>query len=173
MCMNNFYNNLTEGKKAERYVASILADYYNGRKIIKNVSDEVTARNKGDLLLTNICDGKEYYCDVKNDSLIWKSGNFFIEEKIERKDSGITEDGWIHKDYDILIVLDRVSNKIYILNCKRLREIYKNISEKCIRTWNSDEKAYNTGYLLKINTARRNGLIFKELDYDATMYEFK
>ena len=89
--------------------------------IVEDVSDNPLYWKKDiDLLVTNPVTGNTAAIEVKNDTRMNKTGNFFIEYANPRSRGGL---GWFEFcEADYLYYVDSVSETCYIISLKALKE---------------------------------------------------
>lgn len=63
--------------------------------------------------------------EVKNDSCIHYSGNVLCEEEVVFFKNGERQKGNFYSDYEIYCVADLVAHKLYFLDFKVLKKIYR------------------------------------------------
>lgn len=91
----------------------------------EDVSDLVEYRHKGDIKATCLATGQEIFIDVKDDSVIGSSRNVLCEEENFWKETGIYTDGFMYSDYDYLAIVSQPERKIYVIDFKILKGIYR------------------------------------------------
>ena len=157
--LNDFKADLELGREAEYLVKEILsgltADY-----TFEAIGDQKEYYYKGDIRATG-ADGKEFYIEVKNDSCIAKSGNILCEEENYIKDSGRMIKGNMHCGSDIYCIVSQAERKIYLLDFKRLQEIYQKGEYKVI----NHQEQVTYCYLLPLHRAKQWGAWFKTITW--------
>lgn len=150
--MKQFWIDLALGQRVEEQARQIfmnMTDEYD----IENVSDVVACRHKGDLLATHKETGKQTYLEIKADSRIHETGNVLCEEENYFYDSGEFKKGNFHYDYQIYCVVSQEARKIWIMDFKVLKKIYKQGTYKSIR--HPQEITYC--FLLPLEVVKANG----------------
>ena len=121
--LNNFKEDLEQGKEAERLVKEVFSGL-TAQYTFEAIGDQREYYYKGDIRATG-ADGREFYIEVKNDSRIAASENILCEDENYIKDSGRMIKGNMHCDSDYFCIVSQEARKIYVLDFKRLQEIYK------------------------------------------------
>lgn len=121
--VSNFYDDLNKGRIAEEIVLNTfkgLTDKYT----FTSVGDDVECFRKGDIKCETQ-DGKVIYLEVKNDSRIGDTKNILCEEEVFYKDNGNIVKGFMFSDYEIYCVVSEPEERIYVIDFKVLKEIYR------------------------------------------------
>ena len=158
--MKQFWIDLAAGQKVEEQARQIflsLTDEYD----IENVSDVVACRHKGDLLATHKETGKQTYLEIKADSRIHDTQNVLCEEENYFYDSGEFRKGNFHYDYEIYCVVSQEARKIYVMDFKVLKKIYKQGTYKSIR--HPQEITYC--FLLPLGVVKANGGLIDVIEF--------
>ena len=93
--------------------------------------------------------------EIKTDLRLNETNNLFIETETKR-DNGYSTNGWLYKSQaDYLLYYSPQRNEYYYMNLSVLREYVKNNKIRYVESYNSEEQAYNCGYLLNLNLARK------------------
>lgn len=161
--MRKFYNDLKRGKKAE----AIVKDIFEKMKLeVEDISNDYEEYGKkGDLIISN-GRGSKIYLDVKDDLIISKTHNVFVEESIYRWSTGTYSEGWRYAEYDFLGVLSRPEEKLYIINFKRLKKkIEKNEDCTYKEINNQAENATITGYTIPLKKLEEDGILIQTIKY--------
>lgn len=121
--VSTFYYDLNEAKKAEHLVCSLLSSSTT-QYTFRAVGDEPQFYHKGDIE-ARAQDGSLFYIEVKNDSRIGETHNILCEEAVYYKREGIKVKGNMYSDYEIYCILSESEQKIYFIDFKELRKIYR------------------------------------------------
>lgn len=159
MSREQFEIDLERGKKAEYLVYQVLSSLTTKYKF-KMVNDIPEFYHKGDIL-ASAADGTEIFIDVKDDTVISTSGNVLCEDEVYFKYSDYYAPGFMYSDYDILCVLSRAENKMYLIDFKKLKEIYKLGDFKRIN--HTDQ--YSDCYLINLALIKKYGALIKIINY--------
>lgn len=157
--LSNFKDDLKLGRNAEYLVKRVLSELAV-QYAFEVVGDQPEYYYKGDIIATGE-DGSQTMIEVKNDSRIADSGNILCEEEVLYKDSGRIAKGNMHCESDIYCVVSEQARKIYILDFKKLQEIYKKGEYRII---NHPEQT-TFCYLLPIHRAKQWGALIKTICY--------
>lgn len=155
----NFKADLAKGHKAEQIVKDVftsLTDKYE----FTDVSNIPQFYNKGDLLAT-AADGRQIMIEVKNDEVIYKTGNILCEEEVYYKDADYFKDGYMYSDYEIYCVVSEPERKIYIIDFKILKSIYRKGENKIINHY----AQYSDVYLVPIGFIKQNNGLIDTITY--------
>lgn len=142
---------------AEEITIQLLHQIYPNNKFY-SVHDDPEFYHKGDIITQN---GKTL--DAKDDGRIHDTNNVFCEEcKRFYNSPDKLADGWMRNgEYDFLCVVDRYDKKLYILNFKKLKRIYKQFRD--VQTDMGDCISY--GFIVPLRVCRKNGILMKEVKY--------
>ncbi len=152
----DFNRNVKIAKESEGIALELLAQLVPDGDFVdvSNVSDYYH--------LGDIMDAKTgRYYDVKDDGVVHRTGNVFCEERKEWR-SGQISDGWMYSNYDNLVILDGVSNHIYVLDFSILKKIYKDY--RYVTTNMGDN--YTSGYCVPLKACREAGAMLYESAYE-------
>lgn len=189
-----FWKDLAEGKKAEKRVQEVLENsikwmvgcygseeelysksenawWYNFD--VECVSDEEHLEeyaHKGDLKLVNRYLPIIDFCvDVKNDKVMCRTGSIWCEAYSKRRDK-ITR-GWMYSDYDYIAFHSEKEQKIYIVDFKMLKIVYRKIGQE---KWTARDAGKQTkGYLCRISDLKAFRVIRIEIDYELVDGEYR
>lgn len=160
-----FYQDLSMGERGERIVLDTFQAL--GRQYeFKYVADQPKYRYKGDIIAVKP-DGTEIFIEVKNDSCIHKTDNVYCEEYVDYRDGRGMMPGNMFCKGDIFAVVSEISKQIYIIDYKKLREIYERGQPKDF-DWIS-QASY--GYLVGYHVLRNHNALIGILNYET--YEYK
>jgi len=158
--LKDFHSDLANAKIAEKIVrdtlASLTTDY-----TFEDVSDDPQFYYKGDIRAVG--DNKELYIEVKDDSRIADTGNILCEEEVYYKDDDRFAKGNMYCDSDYYCVVSQQERKIYVLDFKILKTIYRKYSEDFKIIKHSEQDTY--AYLLPICRAKQFGALLYKLNY--------
>ena len=157
--LTNFYADLERGKAAEQIALNVLQDF-SDYWTLESVSDVKECRYLGDIKATYIT-GNVQYIEVKDDSRIADTKNILCEEENYIKDSDYYIKGNMSCNGDLYAIVSQSERKIYLLDYKKLREIYKKGEFKVIN--HAQQITYC--YLLALSTAKRYGALITVLNY--------
>lgn len=162
--MSSFGNELYKAKYAENIAKKIL-DQSNSE--VEDLTNEWEKYGKmGDFRLT--MNGQVRYIDIKDDKVIHRTKNVFVEKKMYRWLTGKHEDGWYYADYHFLGIVSRKDSMFYIIDFKMLKKkIELNTithKEKLIK--NSEEKVITTAYIISLDDIKKCRCPMIEIKYD-------
>lgn len=155
----NFKTDLVKGKRAERIVKEVftsLTDKYT----FTDVSNNPSYYHKGDLLAL-AADGRQIFIEVKNDEVIHKTKNVLCEEEVYYKEADYYKDGFMHSDYQIYCVVSEPECRIYVIDFKVLKEIYKKGEFKHINHY----AQFSDVYLLSLGILKKYGGLIDIIEY--------
>lgn len=122
--LNNFNTDLAAAKAAEEMVRNIFGSLTNEYRF-EDVSNQREFYYKGDIKATSLSTGKEIFIEVKDDSRIAQTHNILCETEVFYKEYGAFGKGNMSCDYNIYCVVSKEEHKIYVIDFKVLKEIYK------------------------------------------------
>ena len=158
--LKDFYADLEAAKPAEELARNVLASLAPGYEF-KDVSYETQCYYKGDIKAT-APDGQEFYIDVKNDSRIAETRNILCEEEVYYKDSNYFGKGNMQSDYDYLCIVSESEQRLYIVDFRKLKEIYKEKGKyKIIKHYDQDTFCY----LVPLHVANKYGALIHKINY--------
>lgn len=155
----NFKTDLVKGHRAEQVVKDVftsLTDKYT----FTDVSNNPSYYHKGDLLAT-AADGRQIFIEVKNDEVIYKTGNVLCEEEVYYKEADYFKEGYMYSDYEIYCVVSEQERKIYIIDFKILKSIYRKGENKIINHY----AQYSDVYLVPLGFIKQNGGLIDTITY--------
>jgi hypothetical protein len=160
--VNNFKKELKKNRIAEIILLQVLQSVADDKIDFVDVTDNPDLYHYGDIMGTDK-NGNVTFFDAKNDGIIAKTGRVFCEShkyffNNMKRHSGYMEDG----KYDYMCVVDRKSNKIYVLDFKVLKSIYKDYKE--VQTTLSD--AYSYGTVIPLDECRKEKALIYTITYD-------
>ena len=160
--MNNFKMEIKKNKVAEEILLQVIQSIVDDKYLVEDVSDDAECYHLGDVKLTDK-DGGTVYLDAKNDGVIHKTGRVFCEShkfffRNMKKHSGFMEDG----KYDYLCVVDRNSKKIYVLDFRVLKSIYKEYRQ--VETTLAD--CYSFGTVIPLDECKKERALIYTITYD-------
>ena len=156
----NFKRDLEAAHEAERLVQmyfTILSDSYT----FENVSTNPEYYYRGDIVATD-SSGCRTFIEVKDDSRIADTQNVLCEEKVYYKEQDFFGKGNMQGDTDIYCVVSQKEKKIYVMDFKVLKEIYKDYGIHK-RIEHTDQVTY--AYLLPLWVVKQRGGFIAEIDY--------
>ena len=152
----NVKHNAEVAYTSEKLVRELLSQIYVGVDFYDK-HDDVKSWHKGDILSS---EGKWF--DAKDDGVIFYTGNLFAEELKDWRNGEIS-DGWMHSSkYSYVCDLDQQGKKLYIIDFKRLKEIYKK-NNKYKKSRLSDCDSW--GYIVPLWKLRESGALVAEVAY--------
>lgn len=157
--IKGFYEDLREAQKAEQLVLETLQERAPQLTFLA-VGTDREYFHKGDIkVVAN--NGKENFIEVKNDSVIYKTGNILLEDEVYYKDNDWYGKGNLHSDYEYYAIVSEQERRIYILDFSILREAshlgeYKVIEHPSQITY---------CYLLPLGIAKAKGAVITTLNY--------
>ena len=159
MYINGFFKDLKEAQKAEELVLEVFSNLSTDYKF-EHVGADRSCFYKGDIKAT-AADGREIFIEVKDDSVIHKSGNILCEEEVYYKETDYFGKGNMQADYDIYVVVSQAERKIYVIDFEILRDNYQRGEYKEI-----DHPAQITYcYLLPLGVAKRLNAVINVVNY--------
>ncbi len=158
--LNNFKADLEEGKEAERIAFQVLTDFASSW-ILEDVSDIKDCRYLGDIKATHKETGKVQYIEVKNDKRIASTKRILCEEENYINETNSYIKGNMSCKGDIYAIVSQEERKIYLLDYRRLREIYKKGDFKVIP--HAQQTTYC--YLLELCLAKQWGALINIINY--------
>ena len=158
--MNQFRKDLMIGKEAEQLVKEVF-EASTKEYQFEDVSNIPKFYYRGDIKATRLSDGKEFYIEVKNDSRIHETYNVLCEEEVYYKESDYYGRGNMSAACDYYVVVSQASRKIYVLDFKILRSVYRRGEYKVIN--HPTQTTYC--YLCNIGSLKRNGALLEVLEY--------
>ncbi len=122
--VSTFFRDLDEARKAEHFVCELLSSSYSNKYSFREVGSEREFYNKGDIE-ASAPNGEKFYIEVKKDSRIGETHNILCEEAVYYKREGIEVKGNMYSDYEVYCILSESEQKIYFIDFKELRKIYR------------------------------------------------
>ena len=157
--IKGFYDDLREAQKAEQLVLRTLQERTNDYTFLA-IGTEREYFHKGDIkVVAN--NGKENFIEVKNDSVIYKTGNILLEDEVYYKDNDWYGKGNLHSDYEYYAIVSEQERRIYILDFSILREASRLGEYKVIE--HPSQITYC--YLLPLGIAKAKGAVITTLNY--------
>ena len=157
--VENWERDLAKGRRGERIVLNALSAHYTNYTF-EDVADKREYFKYGDIrAISN--DGSFFMFEVKNDEVIATSRNVLCEELVAYKDTGEIKDGFMYNYYQYYCIVSEPERKIYILDFKVLKKLYKQGQYKEFP--HKDQTTY--GYLLPLKQIERNDGILTILEY--------
>lgn len=156
----DFQHNVEVAKTAEGIAKEILEKHT--KKTIVDVSRDPECYHKGDLLV-----GEKTYIDVKDDTLIHKTGNVFVET-LKIWPSGAVTNGWVTSQYNYLAIVSQPDQKFYLIDFKALKQCYKQIG-RFVKANNGDN--ITQGYVCSLKKLRDKGVVKFETSYISHVYD--
>ena len=157
--LKEFEKDREKAKTAEQIVLNTLKALDTNNQY-EDVADDRQYFYTGDIKVTTP-DGKEYFIEVKDDSRIADTQNILCEEENYIIDQGYYFKGNMYSNGDIYAIVSQQQKKIYILDYKRLKEIYKKGQYKEIP--HRDQITYC--YLLELCRAKQWGALITTINY--------
>lgn len=161
--MNQFEQDLANGKIAEEIVMNFLTKALGDAALIENVSDQPDCYYKGDIRVT---DGDAaIYIEVKNDGVIYRTQKVFCEEKVMRHTSGTIGKGDMSKEHTLMAIVSVPEKRIYFLRSNVLRGNYKAYGKK-VEVQHPEENSTVIGYVVPLEKLSKLGGIFGIVNYE-------
>lgn len=157
--MSQFQEDLAAAKPAERLVRQTLSKLTSEYEFV-DVADDPQYYDYGDILAIGK-NGSKVFFEVKNDSRIAETKNILCEDEVYDKRNDRYTKGNMHSNYDYYCVVSEAENRVYILDFKVLRQIYKKGE---FRIFNHPTQ-YTEGYLLPLYLAKRYKALIAQIDY--------
>lgn len=159
--VKNFEKDLAAAKEAEylveKYFRLLGSDTYEFR----NVSEDSDYYYIGDLLAFD-ADGRRLGIEVKDDSRIAETGNVLCEERVYYIHGDYEGKGNMQSNYDIYCIVSKSEKKIYIIDFKKLKKIYRTFG-MLKEIPHPDQITYC--YLLPLYVIKQQGAFIAEIDY--------
>ena len=147
--MSQFQEDLIAARPAEILaweVLNSLTKDYN----FADVADLPQFYHYGDILAIGK-DGSRFMIDVKRDTCIWKTKNVLCEERVHDKRDDTDKPGFMYSNYDYLCIVSEKESRLYIIDFKILKQIYKKGEH---REFDHDTQ-WTDGYLLNTSVIKR------------------
>ena len=159
--VKNFEKDLAAAKEAEYLVEKYFRIMGSDTYEFRNVSEDSDYYYKGDLLAI-AADGHRVGIEVKDDSRIAETGNVLCEESVYYIRGDYEGKGNMQSNYDIYCIVSKPEKKIYIIDFKKLRKIYKSfgIAKEIPHV---DQITYC--YLVPLWVIKQQGCFIAEIDY--------
>lgn len=154
-----FYEDLAKAQEAEKLVQQVFQGLTNEYKFLW-VGDQREYRYKGDVI-AETADGRRIFIEVKADEVIAKTQRVLCEEENYLKDDGRFIKGNMQCDSDIFVVVSQSENKMYIIDFKKLQQIYKKGEYKRIPHSHQDTYCY----LLDLCRVSQWGALITTINY--------
>lgn len=155
-----FKEDLTAAKEAENLVKEYFEIFAGDRYEFLDVSEDADYYYKGDILAI-AADGHRLGIEVKDDSRIAETGNILCEESVYYKNGDYEGSGNMQSNYDIYCIVSKPEKKIYVIDFKKLKKIYKSGVYKEIP--HADQITYC--YLLPLWVTKQMDAFIAEIDY--------
>lgn len=159
--VEKFNEDLAAAKEAEylveKYFRLLGSDTYEFR----NVSEDADYYYIGDLLAF-CADGRRLGIEVKDDSRIAETGNVLCEESVYYIHGDYEGKGNMQSNYDIYCIVSKTEKKIYIIDFKKLKKIYRAFG-MLKEIPHPDQITYC--YLLPLYVIKQQGAFIAEIDY--------
>lgn len=158
----DFWGDCAKAKKAERILFDVCNNALDLDYVVELKTDDQTWWHKGDVAVTTP-DGAEIGIDTKDDGVCYRTGNIFVEERIQR--GYYWGKGWVHSDYDVLAIVSQPEHKIYFIDFARLKAEYKQLRFRAnVPSYFAAHTCW--GSLVKLNCLRAKGLMIAEIEYE-------
>ena len=157
--LSEFNKDLVRGKKGEKIVKAVFSSLDKNHQFI-DVSDDPQYYYKGDIMAV-AADGKQTMIEVKNDGRIHETNNILCEEEVFMKEGGYFTKGNMYSDYEIFCIVSEPGRKIYVIDFKVLKEIYKKGQYKRI----DHPQQFSDCYLLDVGTLKKYGGLIEIVKY--------
>lgn len=157
--LDNFARDLAIGKRAEEIVYDTLSALDKDSKY-EMVGDNPLYYHTGDIRVIDKA-GNERFIEVKNDSVIHKTGNVLCEDEVYYKQHDYLKDGNMYSNYDIYAVVSEEQREIYVFDFRVLKKNYRKGEYKVI-DW-PQQTSYV--YLLNIKEIERLGGLISVVNY--------
>ena len=159
--IRNFGKDLAAAHEAERLVQMYFTLLGHQEYTFENVSADPEYYYKGDIQATN-SSGNRIYIEVKDDSRIADTGNVLCEDQVYYMDGDYFGRGNMQGDTDVYCVVSQSEKKIYVMDFKVLKEIYKPYGI-FKRIEHADQTTH--AYLLPLWVIKQRGAFIAEIDY--------
>ena len=155
----NFFNDLNNARVAENLVYSTFGAKTKDYEFTQ-VGDKPAYYYKGDVIAT-AKDGREIGIEVKCDSRIGHTRNVLCEYKVFYYDSGTYGKGNMCSDYDIYTIVSYSTREIFVIDFKKLKEIYTKGYHKVIP--HADQDTYC--YLVPLSMVEASGALITTIGF--------
>lgn len=159
--VKNFNEDLAAAKEAERLVEMYFRIMGSDKYEFRNVSEDADYYYIGDLLAFD-ADGRRLGIEVKDDSRIAETGNVLCEESVYYIHGDYEGKGNMQSKYDIYCIVSKSEKKIYIIDFKKLKKIYKAFG---ILKEIPHEDQITYCYLVPLWVIKQQGAFIAEIDY--------
>lgn len=157
--LSNFKRDLEAARDAEILVLELLAGATKDYDFIW-VGDNPTYYHLGDILAIEKATGKEIYIEVKDDGVIYKTGNVLCEDEVDYFDYQVR--GNIHNGFNIYVVVSKQEKRIYVIDGVVLKANYK----QGIRRYIQHGEQATDAYLLPLSKLKAAGGLLATIHYD-------
>lgn len=159
--VENWERDLEKGRRGEQITLETLSSIdFNSKCAFEYVGDKPAYYKYGDIRAIRD-DGSIFMLEVKNDERIAETHNVLCEELVVYHNTGDIKDGYMYNYYEYYCIVSEPERKIYILDFKVMKKIYK---QGQFRTFpHKDQTTY--GYLLPLKLIERNDGLITILDY--------
>lgn len=158
--LNDFQKDLAAAKAAENTVRRVFSSLTNEYRF-EDVSNQREFYYKGDIKAISLSTGTEIYIEVKDDSRIAQTHNVLCEEEVFYKEYGYYGKGNMSCNYDIYCVVSKSEHKIYVIDFKVLKSIYKRGEFKHI----NHPQQETFCYLVPIGLVKKYNGLLDVIDY--------
>lgn len=115
-------------------------------------------QHKGDIGVLDLSNSKVHYIEVKDDSRIAQTHNVLCEEAVYYHESDTEVKGNMYSDYEYYCVVSQQEQKLYIIDFKGLKKIYRNYTRKLI----PHEEQTTIAFLVPLGDLRKQNMIIAE-----------
>lgn len=155
-----FKKDLAEAKAAEKIVLDTFSSLATGYTFT-DVSADSSCYYRGDIKAV-AADGTEIFIEVKNDNRIADTGRILCEEEVYYYENDYYSKGNMSCNSDYFCIVSQSERRIYVLDFKKLKEIYKRYGEyKIIK--HAFQESYV--YLLDLCWAKSKGALIHKITY--------
>ena len=158
--VTNFYTDLRVGHKAEAVVLDTLTALTDDYTFIP-VGNQPEYYHRGDIIAIDKS-GNQTMIEVKNDSCIHYSGNVLCEEEVYFFESKERKSGNFYSPYEIYCVADLVARKLYFMDFKVLKSIYRKYG-RYRGCWYEEQMSRT--YLLPLEYVKKHNGLIKVVEY--------
>ena len=155
-----FYKDLEFGQRAEAIVFSYFSAI-DDKHTYELVSLKPAYYNMGDIRAIDKETGEEIFIEVKNDSWIHQTRNVVCEEEVYFKKHGHINEGNMYHNNDIYVVVSQEEKKIYVIDMRVLKKIYRNGRYKHF----DYPHQWSDCYLVNLDTIEKSGGLITILEY--------
>ena len=154
--VKNFYRDLEKSYKSVEQVINTLQSLTFDYVFFPT---GLEYQHKGDIGVLDLNNSKVHYIEVKDDSRIAQTHNVLCEETVYYHESGEEVKGNMYSDYEYYCVVSQQEQKLYMIDFKKLKKIYRNYKRKLI----PHEEQTTDAFLVPLGDLRKQGAVIAEI----------